>query len=262
MVHSYSDVEVDIGGTSLFCSSAELQVSHDVAPVRSPGYKGSLGTIPTGEQQGSASFTFLGGCPERPTDFSDVDSIKKLIKLGGASGYGYPTSLSVDVRPHEVVGGSGSYVFFEPIVGGYGIGGGSSSTVSRSAIFDGGHGSFATGVQFSANYSFSASWNAVRLVGNYCPEHIYATDASEQITLEGYDIGGAIGSCKEAAVGECDEDCPEICMDNETLTFTINSPCGSYAQTFTVTGPVIESKLRVAEGGVLTGSITVKNFLI
>ncbi len=262
MPHSYSDVHVSIGGVSLYASSAEIQASHQVSPVRSPGYKGSLGTIPSGPQQGSASFSFLGGSPEKPGDFSNPDLIKTLIKVGGVSGYGYPTEFSVSVEPHQVVKGSGSYVFFDPIVGDFGVGGATLAEVARNTIFDGGHGSFAENAKSSAKYSFSASWDAVRLMASYCPEHVYAKDAYEEITIEGDDIGGAIGSCKDADLGDCDDDCPQICMDEETLTFTINSPCGSYTQEYSVTGPVTQSKLSISAGGVLTGSITVKKFLI
>lgn len=254
MLHSFSDIDVSIAGNSFKATSAEISSSQDIQKVSVPGYKGVLGTSFSGKPKASGSFSFLGGAPSRPVDFSDIENSKVSVSVGPVSGEGILTSVSVSVQPNQPVSGSATYEFLNGISGDLGdsYSSSSNSNLGRDDIFDGGHGSASEGAKFEASYSFNMSLGEILLLGEYEPEYIYVSDAEESITISGDDIGGKI-------------DGPvELCSEGveQTLSFTIKSLCGVFSQEYSVTGVVVQSKISVGENGEVSGSITVKKHLV
>lgn len=251
---NYTDVNVGLGSATVFASSASMNSTLSMSPVRAIGVKGAAGMIPDGPAGGECSIDLVGGAGgyTPPTDLSDANNCKVAVNVGSASGEFYPTSFSISMAPNEVVSGSFSAQSFEaPNIS---VGGGSGGTpgAGGGTIFSGGHGASAgsSGGETSAEYSFSAGWDAIYFIGSMCPQHIYNTEGSAEATVEGPNISPNLSF-------QCSNPCPGA---GQTITFNIGSLCGGSAGTYTVTGYSTGGGVTVSEGGVLSGSKTVIQF--
>lgn len=251
---NYTDVAVSVGGASVYASSASISSNMSMSPVRAVGVKGALGMVPDGPAGGEASVDIVGGMGNPiGADLSDASAAKMAIAVGGASINGYPTSFSISMAPNEIVTASLSVQSFEAPSGGGGGGGGGSAGSGGGNIFGGGHGasSGSTGAQMRAEYNFSAGWDAIYFIGSMCPQFIYNTEGSIEATVEGPDISAAAGF-------SCSDPCPG---GGETVTFTVAGLCGSAVGTYTATGYSTGGGTSVSEGGVLSGTKTVVQFI-
>lgn len=251
---NFSDVEVTVKGSPVYASSATVNSTMNLSPVRAVGVKGAIGMVPDGPAGGEASIDVVGGManPINTENLSDATKCGIGMQIGGSSIEGYPTSFSVSMSPNEVVTSSLSVQSFEPPAMGTGGGGGGTPGAGGSEIFTGGHGAAAgsTGAQISAEYNFSCGWDAIYFIGSMCPVHIYNTEGSAEATVEGPDITGSVGFI-------CSNPCPG---GGETVSFTVGSLCGGTIGNYSVTGYSTGGGTSVSEGGVLSGTKTVVQF--
>lgn len=251
---NYTDVRVTLGGNSVFANSVSANSNLSLSPVRAVGIKGSAGMIPDGPAGGEVSLDMVGGAGgySPPTDLSDANNCKVTVGIGNSSPEVYPTSFSISMAPNEVVSASFAGQSFAPLNLSGASGGGGQSGAGAGTIFSGGHGasSSSSGAETSAEYSFSASWDAIYFIGSMCPQHIFCTDGSIECTVEGPNITGNISMT-------CDNPCP----GQETVSFSIGSLCGGSVGTYGCTGYSTGAGLSVSEGGVLSGSKTIIQFL-
>lgn len=251
---NYTDVEIKLDGSDVFASSASANSNLSMSAVRAIGIKGAAGMIPDGPAGGDVTLDMVGGAGgySPPTDLSDADSCMVSVGIGGDGIDVYPTSFSISMAPNEVVSASFGGQSFEALdVSGSG-GSGGKAGAGGGTIFEGGHGASAgsSGAQTSAEYSFSASWDAIYFIGSMCPQFIYATDGSIECTVEGPDITSSLGM-------DCDNPCP----DQTSVSFSIGMLCGGSAGTYSCTGYPTGGGISVSEGGVLSGTRTVVQFL-
>lgn len=251
---NYTDVSVTLDGSQVFASSVSASNTLSMSPVKSVGIQGSAGMIPDGPAGGEANIDMVGGAGgySPPSDLSDASNCKVDLGFGGAALSVYPTSFSVSMAPNEVVSASFAGQSFEPLSLSGAGGGGGSAGAGGGTLFSGGHGAAtgSSGAETSAEYSFSASWDAIYFIGSMCPQFIYCTDGSIECTVEGPNITGNVGMT-------CDNPCPT----QDTVSFTIGVLCGGSAGTYSCTGYSTGGGLSVSEGGVLSGTKTVVQFL-
>jgi hypothetical protein len=252
---NYTDVAISLDGASVFASSASINNSLSMSPVRAVGIKGAAGMIPDGPATAECSIDLVGGAGYTPkTDLSNAANCETVVVIGSSSGTFLPTSFSISMSPNEVVSGSFSGTSFEPIATSIGAGtGGGASGGGGSSIFTGGHGAAAgsSGADISAEYNWSASWDAIYFIGSMCPQHKYCTEGSVEATVSGNNISGAL-------TFDCSNPCPGA---GTTISFTVGSLCGGTVGTYEATGYVTGGGVEVSEGGVLTGTQTVIQFL-
>lgn len=250
---NYTDVNVTLGSATVFASSASINSTLSMSPVRAVGVKGAAGMIPDGPAGGECSIDLVGGGGgySPPSDLSDANAAKVNVAVGAANGIFYPTGFSISMAPNEVVSGSFSGTMFEAPSLAVGGGAGGQPGAGGSQIFDGGHGAStgSSGGQTSAEYSFSASWDAIYFIGSMCPQYVFNTEGSAEATVEGPNISSNFSFA-------CDNPCPT----QETITFSVGSLCGGSVGSYTVTGYSTGGGVTVSEGGVLSGSKTVVQF--
>jgi len=252
---NYTDVSVSLKGKDVFASSVSASSNLSLSPVRAIGIQGSAGMIPDGPAGGEVSLDMVGGAGgyEIPEDLTDATKCKTAVGFGNATLNVYPTSFSISMAPNEVVSASFAGQSFEPLDLSKANQGSGKKGVGSATIFSGGHGAStdSSGAETNAEYSFSASWDSIYFIGSMCPVHIFCTDASVECTVEGPNITGNISM-------SCDSPCP----GQETVSFKIGSLCGTTsASTYGCTGYITSSGLSVSEGGVLSGTQTVVQFL-
>ena len=142
---NYTDVAVLLGGAKVFASSASINNTLSMSPVRAVGIKGAAGMIPDGPAGSECSIDLVGGGGyEPPSDLSDAKNCKVAVSIGGAGGSFLPTSFSISMSPNEVVSGSFSGTSFQTTKIATAGGGGGTSGGGGSAIFEGGHGAAAS----------------------------------------------------------------------------------------------------------------------
>ena len=252
---NYTDVSVTLEGKEIFASSVSASSNLSLSPVRAIGIQGSAGMIPDGPAGGEISLDMVGGAGGYaiPADLTDASKCITAIGFGNASLNVYPNSFSISMSPNEVVSASFAGQSFEPLDLSGADGGTGKKGVGSGTIFSGGHGAStgSSGAETNAEYSFSASWDSIYFIGSMCPVHVFCTDASVECTVEGPNITGNISM-------SCESPCP----GQETVSFTIGSLCStSSPSTYGCTGYVTSSGLSVSEGGVLSGTQTVVEFL-
>lgn len=252
---NYTDVNIGLGSATVFASSASINSTLSMSPVRAVGVKGAAGMIPDGPAGGECSLDLVGGAGSYspPLDLSDANSCKVAVNVGSATGDFYPTSFTVSMAPNEVASASfAGQSFAAPNIS-VGGGSGGQSGGGGSNIFSGGHGAAKTssGGETSAEYSFSAGWDAIYFIGSMCPQHIYNTEGSAEATVEGPNITPNI-------LANCNTTCPG---GGETVQFSVGSLCGGTVGTYKVIGYSIGGGVTVSEGGVLSGSKTVVQFI-
>ena len=251
---SYQNVAVSIGGVSdLFASSASMSNEVSFSSIRAVGIKGSAGMVMDGPPSSSASIDAVGGVPQPDLNMTGNNAPEINVSIGGSAGSFHPTSISSSVSPNSVASGSWAGTAFKQFALNTNGGSGGSSSASVGELFKGGHGGSTSSTgNFSAEYSFSASYDALYKIGSLCPLQKYATDATEEISVDGGDISGNILSC---------DDCPSA---GGGLTFTIGSLCNKGVRLkYTISkGFSTGGTVSVSEGGVLSGSQTVVSFLV
>lgn len=252
----YSDVLVKIGEHEFFASSASMNAQKGYEGIRSVGYKGTIGVVPSGPSGGDANFEFVGSALD-PEFFEmlnpEVDG--ENIQIGGSAGQdGLLTDLSVDVEPNQVVTSSASFQFFAPpsldpntTPKGGGIEVSNKATVGGDLLHGAGDGTSVGLDSFRASYSLSQGFDSIYGLGNFCPIFKYRTDGTEELTMEGDNLTGSIG--------DCGYKCPEL----TSLVLTLGGLCGGQWKR-QVDGFITSQGVTVSEGGVLTGTMTVTDF--
>ena len=84
-----------------------------------------------------------------------------------------------------------------------------------------------------------------------CPQHEYGTEGSKECTVSGNNISDALSF-------DCDNPCPG---GGVGVSFTVGSLCGGVVGNYGASGYAIGGGVEVSEGGVLTGTQTVIEFL-
>ena len=252
---SYQNVAISIGGISnLFASSASMSNEVSFSSIRAVGIKGSAGMVMDGPPTSSVSIDAVGGVPQPSYQLSANDAPEVSVNIGSSSGNFHPTSVSSSVSPNSVASGSwAGTAFKQHAIDASNGGAGGKTSGGAGSLFKGGHGASnqSTG-NFSAEYSFSASYDAIYRIGSLCPMQKFTTDATEEISVDGADIGGSVLGC---------DDCPQ---KTEGLQFTIGSLCNEGVNmVYRIDqGYMTGGTLSVSEGGVLSGSQTCVSFLV
>ena len=250
MPQFFQDVGVTVGDFVGYATDASLSGSQSFQAVRAVGFKGSIGTVPSGPPGGSASFSFTGSSPgagDFLTDDPENDEVD--VKVGSANGKGLCDSFSISCEPNALASSTLSFMFFKPptIALGAGAGGGASADVGKSLLHGAGAGS--AGGQ-SVEYSMSQSFEGIYELGSFCPIYKYRSDAEETGTVQGDDIGSAIKECADAG-----------CATEGSVTISIGAICsGGTPFTANVEGYITEQGVTVSEGGVLSGKLVVVNY--
>ena len=257
---NYSDITAALSGAgtaagtpAIYASSLSVENSLNFSPVRVLGLAKPAGMVPDGPIRGSVSLEMVGGAAGfLPTTDMLSNGLKTIVTAGGESLEGYVESFSISMAPNEVVQASLGLTAFQELKLPSGDGG--SAVEGSSSIFTGGHGAGTGGTTglTSAEFNFSAGWDAIYFIGSMCPEHIYCTEGSAEATVEGPNISESVGF-------DCEDPCPEA---NTTVSFEIGSLCGASAGSYSVTGYATGSGMSVSEGGVLSGSQTAIEFLL
>ena len=249
MPEFFQDVGVKAGDFIGYATDASLNATQAFQAVRAVGFKGAIGTVPSGPPGGSASFSFTGSAPS-PGDFKtdDPDNDEVGVEVGGASGDGLCDSLSVSCEPNALATSSISFMFFEPpeIALSAGAGGGATGDFSKSLLHGAGSGS--SGGQ-SVEYSMSQSFEGIYELGSFCPIYKYRTDAEETGSVSGDDIGSAIAKCASGG-----------CATEGGVTISIGAICSGSSFSQSVNGYITEQGVTVSEGGVLSGNLVITNY--
>ena len=246
---NYQNVAISIDGSRRYASSASISGEVSFSPVKAVGIKGSAGMVMDGPPMSNVSIDLIGGGGGQPSlDLSGLPTM--AISIGDAGGDFHPTGITASLSPNSVATGSFQGTMFGTANMTSGGGAGGQDGAAKGALFPGGHGGAksSTGLT-SAEYSFSASYDAIYHIGSMCPAEKFATDGQEEISVDGGDVGASVS---------CDDPCPS----QTTLSFNIGALCGGVVESYSVTGFSTGGSLSVSEGGVLSGANTVVAFLI
>jgi hypothetical protein len=242
--------DVGLGGVmaGLFASSATITATKSVSPVKALGYKNALGAAPDGPPGGSASFEFIGSVYG---DYDNDDPVGVAVGIGsGGTSLGQCTGMSVSVEPNQIVSSSAEFQFFNPPgAGGGGAGGKTAGGTEAEGLYHGAGAGSGGGGDQRGEFSFSASWDAIYQLGSMCPIFKFRSEASQTVTIEGSDVSGSVGSCADP------------CSGKGSANFTIGTLCGTDSLAFSADGYITEAGTTVSEGGVLSGTLSVIQFL-
>lgn len=252
----YSDVLVKIGEHDFFASSASMNAQKGYEGIRSIGYRGSIGIVPSGPAGGDANFEFVGSALD-PEYFEllNPEAQGENIQIGGSAGQdGLLTDLSVDVEPNQIVTSSASFQFFAPPTldpnstpkgGGQEVS--DKGAVGGDLLHGAGNGTSVGLDSFRASYSLSQGFDSIYGLGDFCPIFKYRTDGTEELTMEGDNLSGSLG------------DCGVKCSEMQSLVLQLGGLCGGNWKR-QVNGYITSQGVTVSEGGVLTGTMTVTDF--
>ena len=78
---NYTDVAISLDGASVFASSASINNSLSMSPVRAVGIKGAAGMIPDGPATAECSIDLVGGAGYTPkTDLSNAANCETALQ--------------------------------------------------------------------------------------------------------------------------------------------------------------------------------------
>lgn len=245
---NYTNINVSIGGTSIYATNASYSFQVPVEGVRSLGQKSAINTLPSGPVEGTLNIDYL--VTNSDPGSSIFDSIINnpstyagtAVIIGGQTfSNAYLTSHTLSAEANSVASASVSFTVFGP--GGGTMSAGSAGTAQNIAV---GHGAGSTAVTNAISFEYNATveWEAIYLLNSQSPAGITFRSARQSINARGLNIGRAISACP---------------TNESSISVNIGAICGGSASTTaTITnGKLISSESSVSANGYVEGSFEV-----
>lgn len=251
MATSYQNVNVSIGGNTVYATSASVSFQVPLEGVRALGNAKAIATIPTGPVQGTLDISFLVTSDPIGSIFTSITNAPTAyagtsVNIGGrAYSKAYLTSYSLNGEANSIINGSASFTVFGP--GGEAFTQASPGNNLTESI---GHGSATSipvtnGVGF--DYSANIEWQPFYTLGSSLVNSVIFSSASQTLTLRGNNIGKNVTQCPV----------------KENVSFNIGAICvgGNLATVSITDGKLQSSESSVQAGGLVEGNYVItKNF--
>jgi hypothetical protein len=247
MALSYQNVNITVGGASIFATNGSTSFQVPLEAVRALGNPKAIANIVNGPAQGTLNISYIvttsdpigtifNNIINSPTTYNGT-----VVNIGGLSYTAYLTSHSLNGEANSIINGSASFTVFGP-------GGGTFSTSSagNNQTENIGHGS-ATNLSITNavgfDYSANVEWQPLYVLGTSTVNSVIFSSASQTLTLRGNNIGRYITQCP----------------NKENFSFNIGAICvGSSLTTVTIT----EGKLQSSESSVQAGGFVESNYVL
>jgi hypothetical protein len=263
----FTKLPIDINGTEIFATSANMAESLPLQRINSLGYNGAIAVAASGPVEGtwSVDFTYTNGMVSLLDDAFRKNWDNKISITFGGNTYNKAvmTSLRFSAEANSVVTCSAGGNFYTCLGQNDGIAAGIEKGPLEPANYEAvGHGSKTAVAGLSSEY-FNFNWEASRTLTS-----IYKLNDANPIHLDFSDEtivasaqGNNLQSCITSACDAVDADFSNVCPKQAEMTFTIGDLCGDGAwtadQKLTADGFVQDRNVEVTEGDVLRGNITV-----
>lgn len=247
MALSYQNVNITVGGSSLFATNGSVSFQVPIEAVRALGNSKAIASIPNGPAQGTLSISYIvtnsdpigtifNNIVTSPTSYNGTS-----VNIGGLSYTAYLNSHSLNGDANSIINGSASFTVFN-------AGGGSftQSSPSNNQTENIGHGSATTlSITEAVGFDYSASidWQPLYVLGTSTVSAVIFSNASQTLTLRGNNIGRYVSQCPS----------------KETVNVNIGAICvGGSLTTVTIT----DGKLQSSESSVQAGGFVESNYVI
>lgn len=246
MALSYQNVNVTVGGSSLFATNASISFEVPLEAVRALGNPKAIANIPNGPVEGTLNISYLITSDPIGTIFNSIINSPTTyngtsVNIGGLPYTAFLTSHSLNGEANSIINGSASFRVFGP-------GGGifSQSAAGNSQASNIGHAS-ATNLSITNavgfDYSASVNWQPLYVLGNSNVADVIFNSASQTLTLRGNNIGKYITPCPT----------------NETFNFNIGAICAGGSLTSV---SIQDGKLQSSESSVQAGGFVESNYVL
>ncbi len=195
---SFSNLDVGINGIGVACEGVTISTDTPISPNFSLGNKRSIARTPNGGIKSTFQFNYIIDLANDPT-LSLISSLRQLhesftypnyqLAVGGVSGVGYLSSLSLGLTTAEKIKSTAEYTVFTPLSGylqdtnhqfTYEIT--DSTRVPHSNYVTFGYSNLYVPV-WDFSYTFKANYAPIYALGSKEPIQVQTFDAQEAVSL-------------------------------------------------------------------------------